>query len=209
MSSKIKGYSNDKLIEEYYYLVDSYNEYIEKGNTEFANNMMSQIPLYEAELSERGLIGNKEPEPPKLKAKLILAPTSRAQLSRQEVQNFVPVQRIPRRKKEVSLKISNYFLPKSRFISYQTNIRTICRYLKQYNGLKPEVKQGKAKKYKEALKALKEDCLKIVESSVMDSYTPKVLSEPYKVWKGKNEKEAVSMEFSIQNFDVFLKEFFK
>lgn len=204
-ASKLIAYTDEQLITEYHYLVDCYNDFADAKNDEFAKNMMDRIPSFEAELKSRNLINSnvrvevEAEQAPKMKAEQ-QAPSSRAKM-RIAVQKFLPLPIIAIRP-SVNLKTSNYFLPRSRFISYQNKIRTICRHLKQYNELKENSKILKREKYKETLTNLCAECVKIVDGSVRGDFKLKVLKEPYMAWGTKEI-------FTINEFDKFLKQFFK
>lgn len=202
-ASNLKNYSDEKLIEDYNYIVQCYNDFTAKGDTEFANNMMSKIPDFETELLRRNLVITDSDieiqQDPKPKAKPQTAPSSQA-ITKQAVQNFKPLKVIQR--KVVHLKISSYFLPKSRFYSFQDKIRRICRHFKQFNEMKETAQIAKKEKYKEMIITLKTECINLVKLSVKEDYQDKILKEKYTVWGTKET-------FSLSNLDTFLNRFFK
>ena len=85
-AEKFKNYSDEKLIEDYNYIVQCYNDFTSKGDIEFANNMMSRIPDFKNELIRRNLIDSDiRQNAPKQEAKPQTAPSSQA-ITKQAVQ---------------------------------------------------------------------------------------------------------------------------
>jgi len=99
------------------------------------------------------------------------------------------------------LKVSSHFSPKSRFTTYQKTIRVICRYLKQYNNLKPNTKNYKREVYRTTLLNLCDECMALVNSSVAIDFRARVLQEKYKAWGSDN------VFFTLGGFEVFLKKY--
>lgn len=193
----LKRFTDEELADKYFYLVQCHNDFVDRNDTEFAENMMKRIVVFEEELLLRGLV-EKQGESPKTKAEGT-ASTTRATM-RITVQKFKP-KAIKPTAKDVNIKTSAYFKPHSRFVTYQKNIRTISRRIYQFSILKEESKKIKKQINIDALLALQAECIKLVQNSVKEEYFEKVISTEYKIIN-------LPLSFSVKNLDKFIDKYF-